>query len=78
MSYEDFAACVGLDWAAAKHELGVQAAGAGTRAVLVREHRPDAIATGGHTRRTPGNGPPVAVGLAGQKGPRVAALEPEP
>src|SRR5262249_14430201 len=40
---ETFAAFVGLDWADAKHDICLQAAGTARREFLVLEHRPEAI-----------------------------------
>ena len=69
-----WAALVGLAWAAAKHEMGRQAAGTERREWLVLAHRPEAIAAWGQTRRTRCNGQPGAVCLALQHGPIVSAL----
>jgi transposase len=74
VSHEDFAAFVGLDWADAKHDICVQAAGSEKREFLVLEHSPEAIDTWVCTLRTRFNGQPVAVCLELNKGPIVAAL----
>lgn len=68
------AALLGLDGADATHPSGLHAAGAARPAVLGLAHRPAALAAGGQTRRTRFHGPPVAVGLARQPGPRMSAL----
>ncbi len=73
-SHEEFAAFVGLDWADAKHDIGVQATGTERREVLILEHRPEAIDAWVHTLRTRCNGQPVAVCLALHNGPIVSAL----
>jgi hypothetical protein len=39
----EFAAFVGLDWADAKHDVCLQAAGSQTREFSVLEHQPDTI-----------------------------------
>jgi hypothetical protein len=69
-----FAAFIGLDWADAKHDICLQAAGAEKREFLVLEHRPEAIDAWGQTLRTRFNGQPLAVCLALNKGPIVSAL----
>jgi transposase len=69
-----FAACVGLDWADATHDVCLQAAGAAKRELLGLEHRPAAIAAWGRALRTRFNGQPVAVCLELHKGPIVTAL----
>jgi transposase len=74
VSQEDFAAFVGLDWADAKHDICVQAAGTERREFLVLEHSPEAIDAWVRTLRTRFNGQPIAVCLELNKGPIVAAL----
>src|SRR5215510_8960264 len=69
-----FAAFVGLDWADAKHEVCLQAAGTAQREFLSLAHRPEAIDVWGQTLRTRFNGQPVAVCLELTKGPIVSAL----
>ena len=69
-----FAAFVGLDWADAKHDICLQAAGTERREFLILEHRPEAIDAWGQTLRTRCNGQPVAVCLELNKGPSVSAL----
>jgi len=71
---EAFAAFVGLDWADAKHDICLQAAGTKHREFLVLEHRPEAIDAWVQTLRTRFNGQPVAVCLELNKGPIVSAL----
>jgi transposase len=71
-----FAAFIGLDWADAKHDICLQAAGAERRECLVLEHRPEAIDAWVQTLRTRFHGQPVAVCLELNKGPIVSALRP--
>jgi transposase len=69
-----FAAFVGLDWADAKHDVCIQAAGSERREFLVLEHNPEAIDAWVRALRTRFNGQPVAVCLELNKGPIVTAL----
>jgi len=71
---EAFAAFVGLDWADAKHDVCIQAAGAERREFLILEHSPDAIDAWVCTLRTRFSGQPVAVCLELNKGPMVSTL----
>ena len=71
---EAFAAFVGLDWADAKHDVCLQAAGTAQREFLSLEHSPEAINAWVQTLRTRFNGQPVAVCLELNKGPIVSAL----
>jgi transposase len=71
---EAFAAFIGLDWADAKHDVCLQAAGAERRECLVLEHRPEAIDAWVQTLRMRLHGQPVAVCLELNKGPIVSAL----
>ena len=71
---EAFAAFVGLDWADAKHDVCLQAAGTAQREFLSLDHSPEAINTWVQTLRTRFNGQPVAVCLELKKGPIVSAL----
>src|SRR5215510_14711946 len=71
---EAFAAFVGLDWADAKHDICLQAAGTERREFLVLEHRPEAIDAWVQTLRTRFHGQPIAVCLELNKGPIVSAL----
>ena len=69
-----FAAFIGLDWADAKHDICLQAAGAAQREFLSLEHSPEAINAWVQTLRTRFHGQPVAVCLELKKGPIVSAL----
>ena len=71
---EAFAAFVGLDWADAKHDVCLQAAGTARREFLQPRTRPEAIDAWVQTLRTRFNGQPVAVCLELNKGPIVSAL----
>ena len=71
---EAFAAFIGLDWADAKHDVCLQAAGTAPREFLSLEHSPEAIHAWVQTLRTRFNGQPVAVCLELTKGPIVPAL----
>jgi len=71
---EAFAAFVGLDWADAKHDICIQAAGTERRELLVLEHRPEAIDAWVQSLRTRFHGQPVAVCLELNKGLIVSAL----
>src|SRR6266853_5864265 len=69
-----FAAFVGIDWADAKHDVCLQAAGAAKRECCQLDHTPEAIDAWVTTLRTRFNGQPVAVCLELDKGPLVSAL----
>ena len=69
-----FAAFVGIDWADAKHDVCLQAAGSTKRECFQLEHTPEAIDAWVTTLRTRFNGHPVAVCLELNKGPLVFAL----
>jgi transposase len=71
---DTFAACVGIDWADAKHDVCLQAAGSAKRECFQLEHTPEAIDAWVTTLRTRFNGQPVAVCLELKKGPLVFAL----
>ena len=71
---DTFAAFVGIDWADAKHDVCLQAAGSTKRECLQLEHTPEAIDAWVTTLRTRFNGHPVAVCLELNKGPLVFAL----
>jgi transposase len=71
---DTFAAFVGIDWADAKHDVCLQAAGSSKRACFQLEHTPEAIDAWGTTLRTRFNGHLVAVCLELTKGPLVFAL----
>src|SRR2546426_5835721 len=72
---EALAAFVGLDWADAKHDGCLQAAGTAQREFLSLEHRPEVIDAWVFTLRTRFNGQPIAVCLELNKGPIVSALQ---
>jgi len=69
-----FAAFIGLDWADAKHDVCLQAAGTEQREFRRLEHSPEEINAWVQTLRTRFNGQPVAVCLELTKGPIVSAL----
>jgi len=69
-----FAAFIGLDWADAKHEVCLQAAGTAQREFRSLEHSPEESNAWVQTLRTRFNGQPVAVCLELTKGPIVSAL----
>jgi transposase len=71
---DTFAAFVGIDWADAKHDVCLQAAGSSKRECFQLEHTPEAIDAWVTTLRTRFNGHPVAVCLELNKGPLVFAL----
>jgi len=73
-SHDTFAAFIGIDWADAKHDLCLQAAGTAKRERFQLEHTPEAIDAWATTLRTRFNGQPVAVCLELDKGPLVSAL----
>jgi transposase len=74
VSHEAFAACVGIDWADAKHDGCLQVAGSAKRAYFQLEHTPEAIDAWVTTLRMRFNGQPVAICLELNKGPLVSAL----
>ena len=74
LSHDTFAAFVGIDWADAKHDIGLQAAGTATRECFQLEHTPEAIDTWVAALRTRFHGQPVALCLELNKGPLVFAL----
>jgi transposase len=73
-SHDTFAAFVGIDWADAKHDICLQAAGTAKRECFQLEHTPEAIDTWVTTLRTRFKGQPVALCLELNKGPLVFAL----
>ena len=73
-SHNTFAAFVGIDWADAKHDVCLQAAGTAKRECFQLEHTPEAIEAWVTTLRTRCSGQPVAVCLELTKGPIVSAL----
>src|SRR2546428_8752285 len=73
-SHNTFAAFVGIDWADAKHDICLQAAGSAKRECFQLEHTPEAIDAWVTTLRTRFHGHPVALCLELTKGPLVSAL----
>src|SRR6266540_2599754 len=71
---DDFAAFVGLDWADAKHDVCLQAAGSETREFSVLVHTPETIDERVSTLRQRFKGQPIAICLELNKGPIVYAL----
>jgi transposase len=71
---EEFAAFVGIDWADAKHNVCLQAAGSQKREFSVLEHQPDTIDAWVSTLRTRFKEQPIAICLELNKGPIVSAL----
>src|SRR6266511_3261537 len=71
---DDFAAFVGLDWADAKHDVCLQAAGSKTREFSVLAHTPETIDEWVSTLHKRFNGQPIAICLELNKGPIVYAL----
>jgi hypothetical protein len=67
--HEACAACVGIDWADATHDVCLQAAGAATREELTLAHTPEAIEAWVTTLRTRFNGQPMALCLELHQGP---------
>jgi hypothetical protein len=73
VSHEAFAAFIGIDWADAKHDICLQAAGTAKRECFQLEHTPEAIDVWVTTLRTRCTGQPVAICLELHKGPLVSA-----
>jgi transposase len=73
-SPDTFAAFVGIDWADAKHDVCLQAAGSAKRECFQLAHTPEAIDAWVTTLRTRFDGHPVAICLELNKGPLVFAL----
>ena len=71
----EFAAFAGIDWADAKHDICLQAAGSEEREWAVVPHRAAAIDAWASTLRQRFHGRPVAVCLELAKGPLVYALQ---
>src|SRR5256884_6448632 len=71
---EAFAAFVGLDWADAKHDVCLQAAGSEQREHSSLDHTPEAIETWVCSLQKRFEGKPIAIGLELNKGPIVFAL----
>lgn len=74
VSHEAFAAFVGIDWADAKHDVCLQAAGSAKRESFMLEHTPETIDAWVSMLRTRFNGQPIAICLELNKGPLVSAL----
>jgi len=72
---DDFAAFVGLDWADAKHDVCLQAAGTDKPEACVLQHKPEAIEAWVSALRQRFQGQPIAIALELDKGPIVAALQ---
>src|SRR5215468_9470353 len=73
-SHDTFAAFIGIDWADARHDGCLQAAGTARRECFQLEHTPEAIEAWVTTLRTRFNGQPVAICLELNKEPLVFAL----
>jgi transposase len=73
-SHDTFAAFIGIDWADAKHDGCLQAAGTAKRESFQLEHTPEAIDAWVTTLRTRFHGQLIAVCLELDKGPLVSAL----
>src|SRR5919201_6788046 len=73
-SHDTFAAFVGIDWADAKHDGCLQAAGSAQRECFQLAHTPEAIDAWVPTLRTRFHGQPVALCLELHKCPLVSAL----
>src|SRR5262245_60769426 len=73
-SHDTFAAFIGIDWADARHDGCLQAAGTAKREGFQLEHTPEAIDAWVTTLRTRFQGQPLAVCLELDKGPLVSAL----
>jgi Transposase len=73
-SHDTFAAFSGIDWADARHEGCLPAAGTAKRECFELEHPPEAIDAWVTTLRTRFQGQPLAVCLALDKGPLGSAL----
>src|SRR5215813_3083143 len=73
-SHDTFAAFIGIDWADARHDGCLQAAGTAKREGFQLEHTPEAIDAWVTTLRTRFNGQPLAVCIELTKGPLVTDL----
>src|SRR5262245_49469457 len=71
---DTLAAFVGIDWADAQHEMGLQVTGTAKREGFQLEHTPEAIDAWGTPLRTRFSGQPIAICLELTKGPLVSAL----
>jgi len=74
LATDEFAAFIGLDWADAKHDICLQAAGSDTREVKVLEHKPAAIEAWATALLQRFGGGPIAVALELNKGPNRRGL----
>ena len=70
----EFAACIGLDWADAKHDICLQVAGGDKREFQDLEHRPAVIDAWATALLQRFEGGPIAIALELNKGPIVEAL----
>ena len=77
-AYEEFAAFIDLDWADAKHDVCLQAAGSEHREHFSLEHTPEAIDAGVGSLHKRFEGKPIAICLELNKGPIVFALRTYP
>jgi hypothetical protein len=73
-THEEFAACIGLDWADSKHDVCLHAAGSAKRECFILTHTPEAIDTWVSTLRPRFNSHPIAVCRELNTGPMVSAL----
>ena len=71
---DEFAAFIGLDWADAKHDICLQAAGSDKKEYKVLKHRPEAIETWAMDLLKRFQDQPIAIALELNKGPIVEAL----
>jgi transposase len=71
---DTFAACVGIDWADATHDMCLQVTGTAKRECCQLEHTPEAIDAWVTTLRTRFSGQPIASCLELTQGPLVSAL----
>jgi hypothetical protein len=71
---EEFAAFIGIDWADAKHDIGLQAAGSEQRAWSPLDHQPETSNEWVSPLRMRCKGQPSAICLELHKGPLVSAL----
>jgi hypothetical protein len=74
LATDEFTAFMGLDWADAKHDICLQAAGSDKREVKVLEHKPEAIEAWATALLQRFVGGPIAIALELNKGPIVEAL----
>ena len=77
-AHEEFAAFIGLDWADAKHDVCLQAAGSAQRERFILEHTPEAIDAWVCALHKRFEGKPIAICLELNKGPLVFALRKYP